>query len=279
MQARLVLLAGGCGAMALGVALVAPAPVTATQKSVHDLPREELLAIIDQVVKADRAKGNDGTGKPRGAPQAATSPSFWNWETPHVHPIELTPDGSTLLAVNTADGRLEVFSAAGADLVAVASIPVGVDPVTVRVRSNTEAWVCNHLSDSISIVDLPTRRVRATLSTGDEPCDVVFAGTPARAFVSVSQLNEVRVFDPVNLAAAPTVLSIQGEDPRGRSRPMAHASTRRSSRAATTRRSFPRQSSAVRRIHTPATRIRRQTRGLRSIRRLPRGCRLRPRPG
>ena len=214
MQARLVLLAGGCGAMALGVALVAPAPVTATQKSVHDLPREELLAIIDQVVKAGRAKGNDGTGKPRGAPQAATSPSFWNWETPHVHPIELTPDGSTLLAVNTADGRLEVFSAAGADLVAVASIPVGVDPVTVRVRSNTEAWVCNHLSDSISIVDLPTRRVRATLSTGDEPCDVVFAGTPARAFVSVSQLNEVRVFDPSNLETAPIVLAIQGEDPR-----------------------------------------------------------------
>ncbi len=209
-----MLLVGGCGAIAVGVALFSPAPVSATPRGVHDLPREELLALIDQVVKADRARGNDGTGKPIVARAAAATPSFWNWETPHVHPIDLTPDGSTLLAVNTADGRLELFDVSGTAPVALASIPVGVDPVSVRARSNTEAWVCNHISDSISIVDLATRRVRATLATGDEPCDVVFAGTPQRAFVSISQLNEVRVFDPANLAVAPTVLAIQGEDPR-----------------------------------------------------------------
>ena len=32
--------------------------------------------------------------------------------------------------------------------------------------------------------------------------------------MSVSQLNQVKVFDPMNLAAAPIVLAIQGEDPR-----------------------------------------------------------------
>ncbi|MBL8769693.1 MAG: hypothetical protein JNL94_20145, partial [Planctomycetes bacterium] len=35
--------------------------------------------------------------------------SFVNWENPHVHPIDLTPDGATLLAVNTPDNRLELF--------------------------------------------------------------------------------------------------------------------------------------------------------------------------
>lgn len=214
MHARRILVTGGCVAVAAGVALIAPAPVTATQRNFHDLPREELLAIIDQVVKADRAKGNDGTGKPRVAQPSVATASFWNLETPHVHPIDLTPDGSTLLAVNTADGRLELFDATGSSLVALASIPVGVDPVSVRARSNTEAWVCNHVSDSISIIDLPTRRVRATLATGDEPCDVVFAGTPQRAFVSVSQLNEIRVFDPANITTAPSVVAIAGEDPR-----------------------------------------------------------------
>ena len=32
---------------------------------------------------------------------------FVNWESPHVNPLALTPDGATLLAVNTPDNRLE----------------------------------------------------------------------------------------------------------------------------------------------------------------------------
>jgi hypothetical protein len=59
---------------------------------------------------------------------------FVNWESPHVHPLELTPDGSRLLAVNTPDARIEVFDASGAALVFLGSIPVGVDPVSVRAR-------------------------------------------------------------------------------------------------------------------------------------------------
>ena len=69
------------------------------------------------------------------------------------------------------------------------SIPVGLDPVTVRARSNTEAWVVNGISDTISIVDLMSMNVVATLYPGNEPADVVFAGKPNRAFVSVSQLT------------------------------------------------------------------------------------------
>ena len=45
---------------------------------------------------------------------AAQSPSFVNWESPQSHPIDLTPDGRTLLAVNTADARLEVYDVSGA---------------------------------------------------------------------------------------------------------------------------------------------------------------------
>ena len=146
--------------------------------------------------------------------QARAQTGFVHWETPHVHPLDLTPSGTRLLAVNTADNRLEVFDATGATPVAIASIPVGLDPVSVRARSDAEAWVVNHISDSISVVDLASGRVVRTIFTGDEPCDVVFAGTPQRAYVSVSQLNQVRVFDPANPTAAATILNIQGEDPR-----------------------------------------------------------------
>lgn len=146
----------------------------------------------------------------------ASAQNRWpNWESPHVHPLELTPDGRTLLAVNTADQRLEVFDVAtdGA-LSHRASIAVGVEPVSVRARGDGEAWVVNHLSDNISVVDLAAARVLRTVDTGDEPADVVFAGDPQRAFVSVSQRNQLRVFDPANPAAAPQVLALQGEEPR-----------------------------------------------------------------
>jgi YVTN family beta-propeller protein len=137
-----------------------------------------------------------------------------NWETPHVSPLGMTPDGALLLVVNTPDSRLEVFDLTGPALVRLPDVPVGLDPVSVRARTNSEAWVVNHVSDSVSIVDLPTGRVRATLLTDDEPCDVVFAGSPQRAFVSCSQANTVLVFDPADLSASPTRIVIDAEEPR-----------------------------------------------------------------
>ncbi|MHC4413950.1 MAG: hypothetical protein ACYS0G_01565 [Planctomycetota bacterium] len=140
--------------------------------------------------------------------------SFVNWESPHVSPLAMTPDGSRLLAVNTADNRLEVFTVTESGLLLAGSIPVGLDPVSVRARTDDEAWVVNHVSDSVSIVDLDSMNVVTTLYPGDEPADVIFAG-PTRAFVSVSQLNQVKVYNPDDLSVGPIVLEIEGEDPRG----------------------------------------------------------------
>ncbi|MBX3402837.1 MAG: hypothetical protein KF699_05410 [Phycisphaeraceae bacterium] len=143
---------------------------------------------------------------------------FVNWEDPHVHPMDMTPNGQYLLVVNTPDNRLEVFSILSGVPVHQRSIPVGIDPVSVRARSNTEAWVVNHISDTVSIVNLISGSVVRTLKTRDEPCDVVFAGgvgpAATRAFVSCSQANTVQVFDLANLDAAPTNIPIVGEDPR-----------------------------------------------------------------
>ncbi|MEM7263893.1 MAG: hypothetical protein AAF488_18040, partial [Planctomycetota bacterium] len=137
--------------------------------------------------------------------------SFVNWENPHVHPLERA--GDTLLAVNTPDNRLELFDISSATAVPIGSVKVGIDPVSVRAFGN-QAWVVNHISDSISVVDLTSLEVIATLRTGDEPCDVIFAGTTPRAFVTCSQVNEVWVYDPANFATAPIVVDIFGEDPR-----------------------------------------------------------------
>ncbi len=150
--------------------------------------------------------------------QAAAQSSFVNWETPHVTPLALSPDGTRLLAANTADNRLEVFDATRAIPQRLFDVPVGLDPVSVRPRTNDQVWVVNHVSDSVSIVSLSARSVVATLSTDDEPCDVIFAGIPERAFVSCSQANTLLVFDPANLALAPVRLTIEGEEPRALAR-------------------------------------------------------------
>jgi hypothetical protein len=85
---------------------------------------------------------------------------------------------------NIPDNRLEVFivNPGGRSRHAFRSRSAW-SPWPVAARTNTEVWVVNHLSDSVSIVDLaatPPRVVR-TLIVGDEPRDIVFAGRrPAR---------------------------------------------------------------------------------------------------
>jgi DNA-binding beta-propeller fold protein YncE len=125
--------------------------------------------------------------------------SFVTFESGQVRPLAMSPNGARLFAVNTPDGRLEVFDIKSAGLTPVASVPVGMEPVAVAARSNTEVWVVNHLSDSISIVDLsatPPRVVR-TLLVGDEPRDIVFAGPGRnRAFITAAHRGQNTGFDP-----------------------------------------------------------------------------------
>ncbi|MBY0312068.1 MAG: hypothetical protein K2W85_08365 [Phycisphaerales bacterium] len=146
----------------------------------------------------------------------ASGPTVVNWETPHVAPLALSADGNTLLAVNTAGASLEIFQLSSGVPVRAGRVPVGLDPVTVRMRSNTEAWVVNHISDTVSIVDLSLRAVVATIKTPDEPWDVVFAGSGAaqRAFISCGTDRVVLEYDPSNLTAPTRTIQILGEQPR-----------------------------------------------------------------
>src|SRR5262249_44049679 len=86
----------------------------------------------------------------------------------------------------------------GGNLTHVAAVQVGLDPVAVAARSNTEVWVVNHLSDSVSIVDVgatPPHVVRSLL-VGDEPRDIVFAGPTdadghfTRAFITTARRGQ-----------------------------------------------------------------------------------------
>jgi len=153
---------------------------------------------------------------------SALAASFTNFETGQVRPLALSPDGARLFAVNTPDNRLEIFDVgAGGALTHAGFVPVGLEPSAVAARSNAEVWVVNHLSDSVSIVDVsstPPRVVR-TLLTCDEPRDIVFAGPGGnRAFITTARRGQncpvpanlttegtgralVQVYDATNLGA------------------------------------------------------------------------------
>ncbi len=140
--------------------------------------------------------------------------TFTNFESHQIHPLEISSDGARLFAVNTPDNRLTIYSITPQGLSIENEIPVGLDPVAVRQRTPDEVWVVNHLSDNVSIVNLATGNVRATLPVGDEPTDVVFAGDDGRAFVCVSQEDAVKIYEPDDLLAPPVVVPIFGSDPR-----------------------------------------------------------------
>jgi YVTN family beta-propeller protein len=175
---------------------------------------------------------------PAAGPAAAV---FVTFESGHVRPLALSPDGTRLFAVNTPDDRLEIFAVDGTGaLTHAGSVPVGMEPVAVAARTDGEVWVVNHLSDSVSIVDVASSplRVTRTLLVGDEPRDIVFAGPGGnRAFVTTAHRGQnsgvpladlttegigradVWVFDALALGATLggtplTILELFGDTPR-----------------------------------------------------------------
>ncbi|MBI3783841.1 MAG: hypothetical protein HY270_10605 [Deltaproteobacteria bacterium] len=175
----------------------------------------------------------------------AAGTDFVAFEAGQVRPLALAPDGGRLFAVNTPDNQLEIFTVHGGSLEHTGSVQVGLEPVAVAARNPNQVWVVNHLSDSVSIVDVaadPPRVVR-TLLVGDEPRDIVFAGPTSsdgftRAFITTARRGQnlpeslpanlttpgtpralVWVFDATNLGASLggtplAIIELFGDTPR-----------------------------------------------------------------
>jgi DNA-binding beta-propeller fold protein YncE len=165
---------------------------------------------------------------------AGNNAAFVNFETPHVHPLDISPDGNWLAACNTPDGRIEIYAInpSTGELTFSSSVTVGVDPVSVRFRTNDELWAVNAISDSISIIDRTIAQVTDTIITyrltdtgtkleglpnGDEPMDVVFidvGGTRTRAVVSCTRTDILQLYNTSTLVLLDESLRLDGEEPR-----------------------------------------------------------------
>jgi len=131
---------------------------------------------------------------------SAPAGAFVTFESGPVRPLAKSPDGTRLFVCNIPDNTLEVFDIEPDGLTKVASVPVGLEPVAVAARTDTEVWVVNFLSDSVSIVDLTdidAPRVTRTLTVGDEPRDIVFGGALFnKAFITTAHRGQNDPNDP-----------------------------------------------------------------------------------
>ncbi|MGC6488257.1 MAG: hypothetical protein ACON4Z_11475, partial [Planctomycetota bacterium] len=138
--------------------------------------------------------------------------TYANYECGATAPVRVSRDGSRLFVADTTGDHLSVFDLRDPTRPQlVAEIPVGIAPVAVQPRTRDEVWVVNQLSDSVSVVDVPSRQVVATIRVVAEPSDVVFAG--GKAFVSAATRDELQVFDAVSHEPL-RAIALFGKDPR-----------------------------------------------------------------
>src|SRR4051794_16020479 len=134
------------------------------------------LAAVLGLAACGGSHGAPGDGGPDAPVGPAPGTAQLTFESGPVRPLAVSSDGSRVFVANTPNGSLDLLRVTPAGLSPDGSVKVGIDPVAVAVRSDGEVWVVNHVSDSVSIVDVahaPPRVVR-TLLVGDEPGDIVF---------------------------------------------------------------------------------------------------------
>ncbi|MCB9838636.1 MAG: hypothetical protein H6813_04790 [Phycisphaeraceae bacterium] len=121
---------------------------------------------------------------------------YVNFESPPIDAIALSEDGGTLFAANTPNGTLVIVDVSGPAMQRIGEVPTGLEPVSVAVQPGTGGrfvWVCNFVSDTVSVVDTQGLVVVDVVRVGDEPASVTFSDDGATAFV-VTQGPPV--FDP-----------------------------------------------------------------------------------
>lgn len=139
---------------------------------------------------------NEAPNNPNLPDQGRVEPVTTNYitfESGAVRPVAISSNGKTVLITNTPNHSLDVFQYGENDqLTFRQSIPVGMEPVAVGFANDQEAWVVNHVSDSISIVNLDDSvpHVTRTLLVGDEPRDIVFAN--GKAFITTAHRGQQR---------------------------------------------------------------------------------------
>ncbi|MEN8184759.1 MAG: beta-propeller fold lactonase family protein, partial [Myxococcota bacterium] len=144
--------------------------------------------------------------------------------SPQVNPIALSPDESLLLVASTTSNQVDVISTATNTV--IGEVPVGIDPGTIAFKPDgSEAWVSNHVSDSVSVIDTnpasagyltvveTVQDLVGGVTEFDEPTGIAFKGDGSEAYVALSSRDDVAIVDTTSYAVTGRV-HITAQDPR-----------------------------------------------------------------
>jgi len=158
------------------------------------------------------------------SPEAMTQEGRVAMMSPQFHPI--IESGEFVYVANTPNNTIDVIAKKSNRI--ERQIAVGIEPVGLAIRPDgKELWVANHVSDSVSIIDIqadsPSRFLvldtiqdfdpKTKATRFDEPVGVVFADDQ-KAYVSLSSENQIAVID-VESRSITKRLRVTAQDPRG----------------------------------------------------------------
>jgi YVTN family beta-propeller protein len=147
-----------------------------------------------------------------------------------VNPLALQPasgatcNGNLLLVANTTSNTVDAINTS--TNLRTTQISVGMEPVNVTFRPDgCEAWVANHVSDSVSVIDTNAasasyltviETIQSLDANGatlfDEPVGIAFASN-TKAFVALSSRNQIAIVSGTTYSVTGT-LAITAQEPR-----------------------------------------------------------------
>ena len=161
-------------------------------------------------------------GRPRVNHEAMGRQTF---TSPQVNPIAVSPDGKLVLVAATTSSLVDVIDTAQGRV--TRRIHVGIDPVSISFKPDgSEAWVSNHVSDSVSVIDTTfgspsylgvVETVQDVDANGvtlfDEPVGIAFSGDGSEAYIALSSRNDVAIVNTSSYAVTGRV-HVTNQEPR-----------------------------------------------------------------
>ncbi|HXI02878.1 MAG TPA: hypothetical protein VNI57_06830 [Candidatus Saccharimonadales bacterium] len=113
--------------------------------------------------------------------------------------LALTPDGGTLLCVNSGSDSVSLIDAG--TMVETARLPVGSSPAYVLVdREGTRAWVFNSGESTLTVIDIAARAVAGTVATDAGPIRGEFDREGDVLYVAHRSSPNMTLVDPRSLS-------------------------------------------------------------------------------
>jgi YVTN family beta-propeller protein len=123
--------------------------------------------------------------------------------------LAITPDGRTLVAVNTASNTASIIDAVS--LVETNKVKVGNHPTSAAINPvASRAFITDALSNTVSVVDLNQQKLLTALTTGATPLRAVFNERDDRLYIINRDSPDMTVVAPASLTVTQRIFTGMG---------------------------------------------------------------------